>query len=175
MKRGMTLIEILVGLFIFGLLSSLVVGFTSAMIRLTSDADDISKTYHMGRVAIERISRDITHAYLSLNQSPEESTKTLFVGERDRVLFTYMGNIPVHAGAGETDQGVVEYKLSRNRGDRNAYTLIRRFKPLIDDTPESGGTEWPFTSRHWSSNTLMPTTKVATGSPIGQPTIRSVT
>ncbi len=142
MKRAFTLIEVLVAVGVLALMSALIFGVMSSMFAISEDTDDLVEVNHMARVTLERLTRDLSHAFLSMNQGELETTKTVFIGERDRVLFTYMGNIPVHAGGLETDQGVVEYRLSGRSKDRSGRKLIRRFKRHIDDDPEDGGEEY---------------------------------
>ena len=141
MRRGFTLIEILVAVGLLAMLAALMYGVIQSMFATSDDTDDMVETNHMARVSMERITRDLSQAYLSLNQGELERTRTVFIGERDRVVFCYVGNIPVHVNANETDQGVIEYKLGGASEDRDGSDLIRRFKPMIDDDPEDGGDE----------------------------------
>ncbi len=141
MRRGFTLMELIVAVGVFALMGVLILGIVSGMFSVSRDTDDVVEVNHMARVAMERMSRDLSQAYLSLNQGIEEKTKTLFVGKRDELLFCYMGNIPVKAGGLETDQGVVEYRLGDRSEDREGRDLVRRFKPIVDDDPEDDGEE----------------------------------
>ena len=133
--------EILVAVGVLALMGSLMFGVVRTMFRVSEDLDEVVRTSHMGRVALERMSRDLSQAFLSLQQGEEEKTETVFIGERDRVVFAYLGNIAVRAGGVETDQGIVEYKLAGPSEDRPGSNLVRRFKAVIDDDAESGGKE----------------------------------
>ncbi len=139
MTRGFTLMEILVAVGVFALMAALIFGVMTSMFAISDDTDDIVDTNHMARVALERMTRDLSQAFLSMNDGEIETRKTLFVGESDSLLFTFVGNIPVRVGEIETDQGVVEYQLEGNSEDRSGQNLVRRFKPVIDDRPESDG------------------------------------
>jgi general secretion pathway protein J len=136
---GFTVMEVLVGLALLSFLSLLIFGVVSSMLTAERDLDALVDVHHMARVSLERITRDLSQAFLSFNRGPEESTKTVFIGETNRVLFTYVGHTPTMAGALETDQGVVEYRLGRSSKERRGRDLIRRFKARIDDDPEGGG------------------------------------
>jgi len=140
-RQGFTLMEVLVATFVLALLGSLITGLTMTVMNTERDLDDLVDTHRTARVAMDRMSKDLSQAFLSLNRSIDETTTTVFIGERDRVVFAYVGNIPVHADSLETDQGVVEYKLGGQTDDRGGRLLIRRFKPIIDDKPESDGSE----------------------------------
>ena len=142
MRRGFTLIEIIVAVGLLGLMASLIFGVISSMFGIQRDMDDLVEVNHMGRVALDRISKDVSQAFLSMNLGPEDQQRTLFLGERDRLVFSYMGNVPVKAGVLETDQGVVEYKLGGRSKDREGKNLVRRFKAVIDGDAERGGDEY---------------------------------
>lgn len=141
-RRGFTLIEVLVAVGLLALMSALIFGVMSSMFAIAEDTDDLVEVNHMARVTLERLTRDLSQAFLSMNEGELETRKTLFVGDRDQVLFTYVGNIPVRAGGLETDQGVVEYKLGSRSEDRDGEDLIRRFKAVIDEDPEDDGDEY---------------------------------
>jgi len=138
---GFTLIEMIVGVGLLGMMGVLTYSIITSMFAISNDMDDLVDTNHMARVAMERISTDLSQAFLSLNQGIEETRKTQFLGEREKVTFCYVGNIPVKKGGLETDQGVVEFRLGTASDDREGRTLVRRFNPLITDDIESGGTE----------------------------------
>ncbi len=141
MRRGFTMVEMLLALAVFGFVGMMTFAAVSTVFATSRDLDDIVEVNHMGRVAMDRLTRDLSHAFLSLNFGLEERTKTVFVGERDRIVFAYLGNVPVHAGANETDQGIVEFRLDGKTEGREGKKLIRRFKARIDDSPNSGGEE----------------------------------
>ena len=141
MHPGFTLIEMIVGVGLLGMMGVLTYSIITSMLAISSDMDDLVDTNHMARVAMERMATDLSQAFLSLNQGIEETRKTQFLGERERLTFCYVGNIPVKKGGMETDQGVVEFRLGAASEDRDGRTLVRRFNPVITDDIESGGTE----------------------------------
>jgi type II secretion system protein J len=140
-RSGFTLIEMIVGVGLLTLMSALTYGIIASFFRVQRDTDDLVDTNHMARVVLSRMQRDVSQAFLSLNQGIEERTKVVFLGERDRIVLATMGNVPITVGAAETDQGVVEYHLGPNSDDREGRDLLRRFERVIDDSPESGGDE----------------------------------
>ena len=139
---GFTLIEILVAVGVLAIMSSLIFAIMSSIFTVSRDMDDLVEVNHMARVSMDRMTKDISQSFLSLNQGIEETTQTVFKGERDRILFCYVGNVPVKAGELQTDQGVVEYRLGDTSEDRDGRDLVRRFKPYVDDSPDSGGDEF---------------------------------
>jgi hypothetical protein len=95
--------------------------------------------YHTARVILHRLNREISMAFLTTHLNAlEKTTETLFIGENDRLLFSYFGHERIKKDARETDQAVVEYFTERNK-DGFGYNLIRREESPIDDSPEKGG------------------------------------
>ncbi len=141
MRRGFTLIEMLVGVALLAVMGALTYGVVSSLFAIQRDTDHLVDVNHMARVTLNRLQRDLSQAFLSLNQGLEEKTKTVFIGDRDRVVFAFVGNIPTTVDGLETDQGVVEYHLGDTSEDREGRDLIRRFEPVIDNSPEDGGAE----------------------------------
>ena len=142
LQPGFTLIEIVVAVAVLGMMAVLIFGVVSSIFKISRDLDALVDTNHMARVSLNRMSRDLSQAFLTLNQGIEEPTKSVFIGERDRVVFGYVGNIPINAGELQTDQGVVEFRLGGRSKNTEGRKLIRRFKPHIDDSPEDGGVEY---------------------------------
>ena len=141
MKRAFTLIEVLMAIFVLAFLSVILFQTVSTIFAAEKDLTEAVELHHSARVALDRMTRDLSQAFLSVNQGVDETTKTVFIGERDRIVFCYVGNVPVRAGGLETDQGVIEFRIGGSSDEHGGRKLIRRFKPHIDDDPESGGEE----------------------------------
>ena len=141
MKRAFTLVEMMVAVAVLAFLGALTFGVIAGLFATEEDLDELVDVHHMARLALDRMGKDLSHAYLSLNIGPEENIKHVFLGDEDRVVFSFFGNIPTRAGQLETDQGVVEYRLGRRSDDHGGRKLVRRFKAHHDDDPESGGEE----------------------------------
>ncbi len=142
-QRGMTLIEIVVAVAAMSLLGTLAYGVLMTTIRTQEDAQTIQERYHAGRIAIERMKRELTMAFVSLHQAEDQRTQTLFEGERSRLVFNTAAHEPLKRNARQSDQLEVEYALKSVRG-RDGYqtdALIRRVKFHIDDRPGDGGRE----------------------------------
>jgi general secretion pathway protein J len=134
---GFTLLELLVAaglLAMMGLILSVSISSIMSAIRESRETQD---RYHAARVALGRMQREIAMAYLSKHQGEARTTKTVFLGKPDSLVFTYLGHRRLVRGSRETDQGVVEYSLQR--GDEGRLNLVRREKVIIDDQPEKDG------------------------------------
>lgn len=138
MKRGFTLIEILVAVGLLAMLGIILATSTSALMGSIKDNRTTQELYHVARVALTRMEREIAMAYLSKHQGEKRTTKTVFLGKNNSLTFIYMGHRRMVRGVQESDEGVVEYKLERDR-ESNGTVLIRREKTVVDDQPYKGG------------------------------------
>jgi general secretion pathway protein J len=136
--RGFTLVEVLVAVGLLGMMGVLIGTSTSSLIGAIRDTRKTQEYFHTARVALSRIEKELSMAYLSKHQSELRSTKTVFVGKPSGVVFTTIGHRRMVRGARESDEAVIEYKVEKDSksGDN---VLVRREKPLIDDSPFKGG------------------------------------
>lgn len=136
---GFTLVEVLVAIALLGTLSVLMYETMTLTFRAREQIARIEDVVHAAKVALRRLARDVSMAYLSNHVNPAEpTTKTLFIGKSDSLLATYLGHERRRAEARESDQGVIEYRLERDP-DGNGLALVRREKSIIDAEPEKGG------------------------------------
>jgi general secretion pathway protein J len=134
-RRGFTLVEVMVSVAILTMVGAML--YSTIRVALTSQktAQQIHAVYHSGWVAMNKMVKDITNAFISKHVGIlERNRETLFVGKEDELLFTYLGHYQFYPEEPESDQGVVEYSLERKK-------LIRREKTQIDDSPDKGGNE----------------------------------
>jgi general secretion pathway protein J len=138
---GFTMIEVLVAVGLLSMLSSIIFAATSVILRSQTIVLGTQERYHAGRVAMMRLTSDLSQAFLSKHAGLlERNTETLFRGEEDEVLFCYLGHRRIFPKGPESDQGVVSYSLGRAKkgGGKN---LVRREKPHIDERADRGGRE----------------------------------
>jgi general secretion pathway protein J len=134
-KRGFTLVEVMVSVAILSMVSAMVYSTISVTLSSQDTAQKIHEMYHAGYVAMSKMTRDLTNAFLSKHVSIlERDRETVFLGRDDEVTFTYLGHFRWFAEDPESDQGVVSYYVKNKQ-------LIRREKTIIDDRPEKGGVE----------------------------------
>jgi hypothetical protein len=137
-SRGFTLMELLVAAGLLALMGLILGTSISAVLGAIHDNREMQDRYHHARVALGRMQREIGMAYLSKHQGENKTSKTVFIGKPDRLMFTYMGHMKIARGSIESDQGVVEYLLEKD-GDSDLPSLVRREKVIIDETPEKDG------------------------------------
>ena len=163
--RGFTLMEVLVAVALLAMMGLIMTTATSSILGAIKDTRDAQDQYHAARVALGRMEREISMAYLSKHQSEFKTTKTAFLGKGNELTFSYMGHRRMTRNAAESDEGFVTYKLERdNHSGQNV--LIRREKPVIDDAPTKGGQKlvlaqgvrkltfayWDFDKEAWQSD-----------------------
>lgn len=168
MKRtqGFTLIEVLVSVAIMGIIMTLIWSTTSQSLRTKDSVEKRDLRFHIGRVALRKLSDDISVAFLSKTArvsspiSPETAgsaaaapaavatasgIKTFFVGEdqggQDSIKFTSLSHLRLFKNAKESDQCKVMYEIVASREDPQVYNLIRREDPWLDETTDVKGKE----------------------------------
>lgn len=133
-RRGMTLLEVLIAVGLLATIGALAYTSINMTMRAQRRASKLQEHFHSGRLFLERVKRELSMAFVSLHQSDDQRTKTLFRGESDSLLFTTSAHQPIHRNAHQSDQMIVEYKLGTVEG---RSVVIRRAKYHIDDSPES--------------------------------------
>jgi len=128
--RGFTLIEVMVACAILAMVSTLVWGSFTETFHTKSAVEAQSVRYRTVRVALERMARELSMAYLSQNELQQTDRRTLFAGKRkgsfDEVTFSYFGHQRLYQDANECDTAVVVYYGDRNRDDSRKTDLYRR-------------------------------------------------
>jgi len=137
------LIEILVALSILSLITALVYGSITKSLEARDLADRIEARYNNARVAMMRMPRELSMAYLSMHISPDKRTQTLFKAKNenpiDRVLFSSMAHMRLRRGAHESDLSYISYYGEASKENPGKYNLMRREKsmrPSLDEKVE---------------------------------------
>ncbi len=142
-QRGMTLIEIMVAVGIWGMMGTLVAGIMFSTISTQQSVMDLQERFHGGSVALDRLRKELTMAFVSLHQADDKRTRTVFLGESNRIVFDTAAHEPLTRDAHQSDQLEVEYRVDTVKGHngKQVKALIRKVKFHIDDRPGSGGRE----------------------------------
>ncbi len=145
--NGFTLLEVMVSLGILAVLAALVWGSFAPTWDAKQLVAEQAEHYHGIRISLQRMSREISMAFISDNYDPKRYRErpTHFVGrdsgDDDELRFTTLAHERMYQDAKESDQSVVEYRIDRDPDDREKLALIRREKTVIDEDPDDGGTE----------------------------------
>ncbi len=139
--RGFTLVELLIAMAITATIGAMTVGAFAQLDRASQVARDQGERYASARVALSRMAREVSMAFLSKNwdQNKYRDPVTLFVGRERSVLFSTMAHQRLYQDVKESDQAVVEYTLESDPDAPGEEALYRREKVHLDDEPDRGG------------------------------------
>lgn len=139
--EGFTLVEVMIAIAITALIGAMTVGSFRQVDRASELVRAQGDRYAAARVALTRLSRELTMAFLSdhYDRAEHRERPTLFRGREDGVLFATMAHERLYLDAKESDQAVVEYVLDSDPDHAGEEALFRRAKPRIDADPERGG------------------------------------
>lgn len=146
MKRGFTLIEIILAIAILAIVGTLIYGgFAQTTLnkeRIESDMDHY-RTVHM---ALERMAREVSQAFISTHVNPSLDLRvvnTAFIGEdngtEDRLDFTSFSHRRLYRDAKESDQNEISYFVTEDPDAPGSRVLARRQQNRIDEDPTRGG------------------------------------
>jgi len=138
--RGFTLLEVMIAVAITAVIGSMAAGVYQQVDRAASAARDQGERYAGARLALTRLSRELSMAFLSehYDRARFRDRPTLFKGESDQLLFSTMAHVRLAQDAKESDQAMVEYLVERDPVS-GTDALYRREKVRIDDEPDRGG------------------------------------
>ncbi len=139
--RGFTLVELMIAMAITAIIGAMTVGSFAQIDRASRVARDQGERYEAARLALSRMAREVSMAFLSENYDRNRfhnERVTLLVGREDRILFSTMAHQRLYQDAKESDQSMVEYVVDRDP-DSGEDALFRREKVHLDDEPDRGG------------------------------------
>jgi general secretion pathway protein J len=140
--RGFTLVELLIAMAITATLGAMTLGAFAQVDRASQITRAQGERYAAARMALSRLSREVSMAFLSDNfdrSRYHNERVTLFVGREDQLLFTTMAHERLYRDARESDQAVVEYVVDADPAHSGEEALFRREKTRLDDEPDRGG------------------------------------
>ncbi len=140
-QRGFTLVEVMVAIGITAAIGAMTVGAVRQVDHASEVVRAQGERYSAARVALSRIAREISMAFISDNFDGNRFRErvTLFKGREDEILFTTMAHRRLYRDAKESDQSVVEYVVESDPEHGGEDALFRREKPRLDDEPDRGG------------------------------------
>jgi general secretion pathway protein J len=147
-KSGFTLIELLIALTITGIIVTLVYGSFARAFESREFVTKAQERYHTVRVALERMAREISSAFVYDCRELDTPTgerrhRTLFKveqeGKIDHMVFSSFSHLRLFRDTHESDQNVITYFGASDPDDSSKMNLMRREKARIDGEPEDGG------------------------------------
>ncbi|MBW2189609.1 MAG: prepilin-type N-terminal cleavage/methylation domain-containing protein [Deltaproteobacteria bacterium] len=146
MRRGFTLLEIMLAVAVLSLVGTMIYsGFAQTALnkaRIEQDVDH-SRVIHM---TLDRMARELTMAFVSTHVNPSldlRVVETAFIGKDngkdDRIDFTSFSHRRLYRNARESDQNEISYFVTEHPDDPGVLVLARREQNRIDDDPRRGG------------------------------------
>jgi general secretion pathway protein J len=146
-RKGMTLMEIMVSLAILSMIGAM--SWTAlGQTFLARDALEVQDgVRQQARIALERISRELSTAYMSGNITTPNTYKTVFVGKNedpvDTLWFASLSHHRIYRDSRESEQTELTYWGEPDPDDRDTYVLLHREAPRIDHESDKDGTILP--------------------------------
>src|SRR5437879_4531976 len=138
MRRGFTLLEVLIAIAILGLIGGVTYKTFDESYSLKQRIERAAERDQTVRGALSRMAREISMAYLSEHYDHkrfrERPTKFKLKGRHgdDDITFTSFAHERLQIDAKESDEAVFQYYLGRDPDSGNT-NLYRRVKPIIDE------------------------------------------
>jgi general secretion pathway protein J len=125
---------------ITAVIGSMAAGIYQQIDRAATVAREQGERYAGARLALTRLSREVSMAFLSehYDRAQFRDRPTLFKGDSDTLLFSTMAHVRLAQDAKESDQSIVEYRVERDPLS-GEDALFRREKARLDDEPDRGG------------------------------------
>lgn len=142
--RGMALIEVLVATAILGMMVASVWTSFSVTVRGIERTEVVQQRYAGVRLALSRMSSELSMAYLSFNRPNDESRHfTLFEGrndfEADNLTFSSFAHLRMRKDANESDQTLIQYFIAPDAEGKGMHLYRRESRRLAGDLPEDLG------------------------------------
>ncbi len=148
LSRGLTLIEISLAIAVLAIIATLTWGSMARAFDAYETVTDIDRRYHNIRVAMNRMSKELSMAFLTSvrrvnDRDREIRWQTLFKSESGspfQVLhFTAFAHEILRADAKESDQCEIAYFGATDPDNPRQINLMRREDPRLDEEPDEGG------------------------------------
>lgn len=137
--------EVMVATLILALISSLIYGSFARSLEIPEYLRDIQERYHKVRIAMDRMTTELSMAYLSKHvdsssdKGPRYLIRVKHMEPGDRVDFTSFAHMKMVEDANESDQSEIGYFMEQDPDKRDQYNLMRREQKRIDNEPGWGG------------------------------------
>lgn len=140
--RGLTLLEVLIAVAVLTLVSVLIYGAFSTINRGKTKAGELADRYRLARLAMTRMSRELSEAYISAHVAPSPALITritAFFGSSKRIDFNAFAHRRILKDSHESDQCELSYFVATDPKNPQKYDLARREQIIVDDQPGKGG------------------------------------
>jgi general secretion pathway protein J len=139
-QSGLTLVELMLSLGLLALMMFLAWSTTKGTVQIKKGLEQTQVRNHEVRVAMSRMVRDLSAAYLSNNENTNatnEQRRTLFVGKSsgtvDELRFSTLAHEPLWANANESEQTSIQYLAESDPEKSGQTNLVRREQRRLSD------------------------------------------
>ena len=140
-NNGFTLVEVLLSIAIMAIMTTLIWSSLHRTLNAREFVQQVDEKYHGVRIAMNRIAKEISMAFLSKHQLYDKRTETMFVAKDskpiDELVFTSLSHLRMIKDANESDQNVIHYYGERDEDDPSITNLMRREMVRILDKDEN--------------------------------------
>ncbi|MFT4979397.1 MAG: general secretion pathway protein J [Myxococcota bacterium] len=149
-RAGFTLIEVIVALGIMVVIGTLAFSTLSSSIQLRDILEEDDALARSARVALGRLTQELSLAYLSENGNPN-TFQTVFVGREEgggaALWFASTSHRRTYKNSRESDLTEISMWLEDDPDDDTHSVLLHRESGVIDQEPDEGGTILPLARR----------------------------
>ena len=147
MRRGFTLLEILVAMGVMVLIALLAWETLASTLQVRDLLEREDEVNRSAQVAMERVAREISLAYLTPNQQSVNTYRTVFVGrdedDTDQLWFAAKSHRRTRANSRESDQTEVTLWVEDDPNAAGRFVLFHREAQRVDHEPDRDGAILP--------------------------------
>lgn len=133
MKRGFSLIELLIAAVLLAIIGLMLTTTLNSSIEVKERVDGISNRYFLARQALSRMAREISMAYLSEHKNFNTPVViTQFSGEKSSLAFVAFGGFVRQKNAQESDQREISYFMQQDKDGISSLMRKEKVNPTND-------------------------------------------
>lgn len=145
-RAGFTLLEVIVAIGILAVIAGMTFSTLANAFNTRDLLESEDATNQSARVALDRLKRDLSLAWLTPQKDAVNSFKTIFVAHNsdpDSLWFSSLSHQRLYRDARECDETEITYWTESDPEMRGAYVLMHREAQRIDNEPEKDGEIYP--------------------------------
>lgn len=146
-RRGFTLLEVVIAIAVLTIMAALAWETIGGAMRARDYLAFEEELDRSGRIAMARVHRELSLAFLTKNTAAVNTYRTVFVGkddnDTDQIWFASRSHRPSVAGARESDQTEITIWCEPDPENRNRMMLLHREAQRVDHEPDKDGVILP--------------------------------
>lgn len=147
LRRGFTLLEVLVAMGVLVLIGAMSWEIMASGLMMREFMEQEDEVERNARIALDRIEREISLAYLTKSTNAVNTYRTVFVGrddaDTDMLWFATRSHRRRYAGSRESDQTEITYWTEDDPDKRGRLVLFHRESERVDHEPDKDGAIQP--------------------------------